>query len=117
MPPADRGQPASCSAATRAAPARGGPGYRSREENLGAPLPARAPSRWPRARAGVDRQPFFLVYGDTALPPEYTVVGKITKGLDVLDKIAKGGVGEADENGNTPPKTSVQIEDLSTAPS
>ena len=59
---------------------------------------------------------FFLVYGDSSLPPEYTVVGKITEGLDVLDKIAEGGVAEADENGNTAPKIKVQIEDLATAP-
>jgi peptidyl-prolyl cis-trans isomerase B (cyclophilin B) len=35
---------------------------------------------------------FFLVYKDTTLPPNYTIVGQITKGLDVVQKIADAGV-------------------------
>ncbi len=36
---------------------------------------------------------FFLVYGDSYLPPSYTVFGTIGKaGLATLDKIAKGGI-------------------------
>ena len=36
---------------------------------------------------------FFMVYADSYLPPEYTVFGTIGEpGLQVLDKIAEGGV-------------------------
>ena len=95
----------------------GGPGYSFAEENLeGATYPRGTVAMAKSSAPASTGSQFFLVYGDSALPPEYTVVGKITKGLDVLDKIAKGGVGEADENGNTPPKTKVQIEDLATQP-
>ncbi len=34
---------------------------------------------------------FFLVYGDTQLPPNYTIWGKITKGLDLVKKIGEVG--------------------------
>ncbi len=35
---------------------------------------------------------FFLVYKDSPLPPDYTIVGQMTKGLDVVDNVAKAGV-------------------------
>ena len=34
---------------------------------------------------------FFLVYKDTQLPPNYTIWGKITKGLDLIKKIGEVG--------------------------
>ncbi|MCY4672033.1 MAG: peptidylprolyl isomerase, partial [Rhodococcus sp.] len=35
---------------------------------------------------------FFLVYGDSQLPPQYTVFGTIDEtGLATLDKVAAGG--------------------------
>ncbi|TCP46297.1 peptidyl-prolyl cis-trans isomerase B (cyclophilin B) [Tamaricihabitans halophyticus] len=40
---------------------------------------------------------FFMVYGDSKLPPDYTVFGSIDEeGLRTLDKIAKNGVEPAD---------------------
>ena len=95
----------------------GGPGYSFGEENLeGATYPRGTVAMAKGATPASTGSQFFLVYGDSSLPPEYTVVGRITKGLDVLDKVAEGGVAEADESGNTAPKTTVQIQDLSTAP-
>ena len=40
---------------------------------------------------------FFLVYKDTQLPPNYTIWGRITKGLDLLVKV--GNVGAYKMNG------------------
>ena len=42
---------------------------------------------------------FFLVYKDTVLPDPsgYSIFGRITGGLDIVDKIAKAGVGAAAE--------------------
>jgi peptidyl-prolyl cis-trans isomerase B (cyclophilin B) len=34
---------------------------------------------------------FFIVYQDSVLNPNYTVFGTVTDGLDVVDKVAKGG--------------------------
>ena len=42
---------------------------------------------------------FFIVYQDTALPPNYSVWGTVTTGLEVIDAIAAAGVAP-DEAGN-----------------
>jgi peptidyl-prolyl cis-trans isomerase B (cyclophilin B) len=56
---------------------------------------------------------FFLVYKDSTIPSDsaggYTVLGDITKGLDVVNKVAAGGAGPADAAGNTPPLRPVSI--------
>ena len=40
---------------------------------------------------GTNGSQFFLVYADTRLGPNYTIWGKITKGLDLVKKIAEVG--------------------------
>jgi peptidyl-prolyl cis-trans isomerase B (cyclophilin B) len=61
---------------------------------------------------------FFLCFGDTALPPEYTAVGTIDKGgLAVLDKIAKAGNDgsfEPDPGGGAP-KVPVKVASITVA--
>ncbi|MFC8450544.1 peptidylprolyl isomerase [Kitasatospora sp. NPDC057223] len=69
----------------------GGPGYKFADENLtGATYPAGTVAM-ANAGAGTNGSQFFLVYKDTQLGPNYTPFGKITGGLDVLEKIAAGG--------------------------
>ncbi|WP_035798633.1 peptidylprolyl isomerase [Kitasatospora mediocidica] len=75
----------------------GGPGYSFNDENLtGATYPAGTVAM---ANAGpnTNGSQFFFVWKDTKLSPAYTPFGKITAGLDVLQKIAAGG--EDDQNG------------------
>jgi peptidyl-prolyl cis-trans isomerase B (cyclophilin B) len=55
---------------------------------------------------------FFIVYGDSPLPADYTVFGQITQGMDVVDKVAKAGAEPADQTGNTAPKKKIEIKDL-----
>jgi len=57
---------------------------------------------------------FFLVYKDSTIPADaaggYTVLGKITKGMDVVNKVAAGGAAAADAtSGNTAPLRPVSI--------
>ncbi len=92
----------------------GGPGYQYAEENLaGATYPRGTVAMAKSSAPGSTGSQFFLVYQDSPLPPQYTVVGKITKGLDVLDRVAKGGAEGG--GGDGAPKTKVTIEDLTTA--
>ncbi|MFM6941399.1 MAG: peptidylprolyl isomerase [Candidatus Planktophila sp.] len=49
---------------------------------------------------GTNGSQFFLVFGDTQLGPNYTIWGKITKGLDLVKKI--GAVGAYTMNGSQP---------------
>jgi cyclophilin family peptidyl-prolyl cis-trans isomerase len=59
---------------------------------------------------------FFMVYGETSLPPEYTLFGQITEGLEVLTSI--GAIPTQDQTSETPSQTvvleSVTIEQTTT---
>jgi len=85
---------------------RGGPGFSYPDENL----PANALNNYPAGTVamansgpGTNGSQFFLVFADTTLGPDYTIWGKITKGLDIVQAIAKAGVrgGGADGTPNT----------------
>ena len=74
---------------------RGGPGYRFADE------PVRR--RYTRgtlamANAGPDTNgsQFFVMHADYALPPNYTIFGKLTSGEEVLDAIATAETGAQD---------------------
>ncbi|MGW3045019.1 peptidylprolyl isomerase [Kitasatospora sp. NPDC001159] len=78
----------------------GGPGYKFKDENLtGATYPAGTVAM---ANSGPDTNgsQFFLVYKDTQLPPKYIPFGKITGGLDVVQKIAAAGTLEGAPDGH-----------------
>jgi peptidyl-prolyl cis-trans isomerase B (cyclophilin B) len=86
----------------------GGPGYTFKDENLtGATYPAGTVAM---ANSGpdTDGSQFFLVYTDTQLAPSYTPFGHITSGLDVLQKVARGGVNGP--GGDGPPQIPVQLQ-------
>jgi peptidyl-prolyl cis-trans isomerase B (cyclophilin B) len=55
---------------------------------------------------------FFIVYGDCPLPADYTVFGEITRGMDIVDSVAKAGAAPADQTGNTAPKKKIGIKHL-----
>ena len=87
----------------------GGPGYQFADENLGAfstttcSPETNTPQQpcqvtYPRGTiamansgAGTNGSQFFLVYKASPLGPAYTPFGRITKGLEILDAVAKGG--------------------------
>jgi peptidyl-prolyl cis-trans isomerase B (cyclophilin B) len=88
----------------------GGPGYQFQDENLdGATYPA-GTIAMANAGAGTNGSQFFIVYQDTQLPPSYTPWGKVTAGLDVVQKIAKDGV--TDGSGDGAPKDTVTIKSV-----
>ena len=70
----------------------GGPNFKFKDENL----PAKdEPANYPKGTVAMansgpntNGSQFFLVYEDTQLPPNYTIWGKITKGLDLVQAIA-----------------------------
>ena len=91
----------------------GGPGYAFADENLRGATYPRGTVAMANSGAGTNGSQFFLVYKDSQLPPKYTPFGKITKGLDVLDKVAAGGSTPA---GDGKPKLSVEIVKVSSKP-
>jgi peptidyl-prolyl cis-trans isomerase B (cyclophilin B) len=78
----------------------GGPGYKFADENLtGATYPAGTVAM-ANSGPGTNGSQFFLVYKDTQLGPNYTPFGKITGGLDALQKIAAAGTLEGRPDGH-----------------
>ena len=87
---------------------RGGPGYAYADEtSADMTYPAGTVAM---ANAGPDTNgsQFFLVYADSTLPPDYTVFGTITGGMDVLTGIAGKGI----DAGGTAPAVPVKIESV-----
>ena len=69
----------------------GGPGYAFADENLTGATYPRGTVAMANSGPGTNGSQFFLVYKDSQLPPKYTPFGRITKGLDLLAKVAAGG--------------------------
>ena len=84
----------------------GGPGYKYADENLTGAVYPKGTVAMANAGAGTNGSQFFLVYKDTQLPPHYTPFGTITKGLDLLGKVAAAG---SDPAGDGKPKMAVTI--------
>jgi peptidyl-prolyl cis-trans isomerase B (cyclophilin B) len=103
----------------------GGPTYKVSEENL--PNYTDELKNYPIGTIAMANtgQPnstgsqFFIVWGDTPLPGKYTVLGKVTKGLELIQEAAKAGAKDpetgADATDGTP-KTEVLIKTLTITP-
>lgn len=89
----------------------GGPNFSYRDENL----PQLTETNYPagivamaNSGANTNGSQFFIVYEDTSMKPDYTIWGKVTKGLDIVKAIAKEGV--IDGSGDGLPKQTIAIE-------
>ncbi|MCU1589492.1 MAG: peptidyl-prolyl cis-trans isomerase [Frankiales bacterium] len=84
----------------------GGPGYTFADENLkGAKYPMGTVAM-ANSGPGSNGSQFFLVYKDTQLDPNYTPFGTITKGLDIINRVAAAG---SVPTGDGKPKLSINI--------
>jgi peptidyl-prolyl cis-trans isomerase B (cyclophilin B) len=97
----------------------GGPGYSYGIEN------APANGKYPAGTLAMARtqdpnsngSQFFITYGDSTLPTQgggYSIFGKVTKGLDVLQAIAKQGTTDGSPDGA--PKNPVTITSITVEP-
>jgi peptidyl-prolyl cis-trans isomerase B (cyclophilin B) len=108
-PTAGAKQTLSCSSSTLG---EGGPGYEFNDENLtGATYPA-GTLAMANGGANTNGSQFFLVYKDTSLSASYTPFGKITSGLDILQKVANAGTTCALSSGGGVPKEKVIIDSV-----
>jgi peptidyl-prolyl cis-trans isomerase B (cyclophilin B) len=97
----------------------GGPSYRFAEENL----PTNSRPAYPEGVIAMAKtqapsstgSQFFIVFGDTELDPAYTVLGTVTKGMDIVKQVAAAGHDNAfaQQAGGGHPKKEIVIEDLS----
>ena len=51
---------------------------------------------------GTNGSQFFIIYADTTLGPNYTIWGKVTKGLDLVKKIGAVGAYKLNASDNKP---------------
>lgn len=85
---------------------QGTPGYTTPDENLpkadsdGMAVYPRGTVAMAEPSGGEAGSQFFLVYKDSPLPPDYTVVGQITDGLSVVQDVADAGVSPDSANPN-----------------
>ena len=67
---------------------RGGPGYRFRDELDGDGRYARGTMAMANAGPNTNGSQFFIMHEDYRLPHAYTIFGRVTSGIDVVDAIA-----------------------------
>lgn len=91
---------------------QGSPGYTTKDENL----PKAGKDNYPAGTVAMAESPqegvpggqFFVVYKDSTLSPDFTIVGQVTDGLDIVRTIAEGGVAEGGQDGT--PAVPITIE-------
>src|SRR6478735_5433804 len=94
----------------------GGPGYSFPDELTGEESYPAGTLAMANAGPDTNGSQFFVVYGDTALPPSYTVFGHIDDaGVKVVSKVAEAGTDDAYGAGDGHPKTPVDITKVTVA--
>jgi peptidyl-prolyl cis-trans isomerase B (cyclophilin B) len=91
----------------------GGPGYTTRDappSDAQYPKYTVAMAKGGQEPPGTSGSQFFVMTGDSGLPADYALVGEVTKGMKVVDRI--GGLGDAAER----PTRIVVIEKSSVSP-
>jgi peptidyl-prolyl cis-trans isomerase B (cyclophilin B) len=91
----------------------GGPGYTFASENLtGARYTAGTVAMANSGGVNTNGSQFFIVYRDSPLPPNYTIFGRVTSGLPIVDRVARAGTDNSNTYGDGHPKLPVTIERL-----
>lgn len=86
----------------------GGPGYRFVDEPVAGDY-ERGTVAMANAGPNTNGSQFFMMHGTRDLPKNYTIFGRVTSGLDILDRIAEVPVGVSDRGEPSVPQTEVLI--------
>lgn len=78
----------------------GGPGYQFEDEPFEGEY-TRGTVAMANAGPDTNGSQFFIMHKDYGLPPNYTIFGHVTEGMDVVDKIATAGT-KPEGEGSTP---------------
>ena len=115
------GDPFATGKGYRTTDGQGGPSYTMAEENLPTdtnnPYPAGSIAMANTGQPGSTGSQFFICSADTKLPASYTLLGKITTGLDVVQGVVKAGDDGAfkAQAGGGHPKKELDITSMTTA--
>ncbi|NTU72974.1 peptidylprolyl isomerase, partial [Candidatus Roizmanbacteria bacterium] len=86
----------------------GGPGYRFADEKFDGEY-TRGTIAMANAGPNTNGSQFFIMHADNPLPKNYVIFGKVSEGLDVLDKIANGEVTQSASGEQSKPVQPVSI--------
>jgi cyclophilin family peptidyl-prolyl cis-trans isomerase len=89
----------------------GGPGYRFADEPVRRRY-TRGTMAMANAGPNTNGSQFFIMHADYGLPPNYTIFGQLTDGLDVLDAIATAPVQSSGRGEASSPVNPVRIESV-----
>ena len=90
----------------------GGPGYRFQDEPVTRSY-VKGTLAMANAGPNTNGSQFFIVHGaDVGLPPNYTIFGNVTAGIDVLDAIATSPVTTGRSGEPSTPTTALEINDV-----
>ena len=90
----------------------GGPGYKYADELDPNGKYTKGVLAMANSGADTNGSQFFVVYKDTQLQPNYTIFGTVSKGLDVVENVAKGGTQSGDDG---KPKTPISLKTVTAA--
>ncbi|MFJ6197651.1 peptidylprolyl isomerase [Micromonospora sp. NPDC092111] len=112
------GDPSATGKGWRQTDGTGGPSYGLTEENLPTdkrpPYPEGVIAMANSGQPGSTGSQFFIVYGDSQLDPNYTVLGTVTAGMDLVKQVGAAGDDKAfaQQAGGGHPKKEVTITKL-----
>jgi peptidyl-prolyl cis-trans isomerase B (cyclophilin B) len=115
------GDPFATGKGYRTTDGQGGPSYTMTEENLPTdtnnPYPAGSIAMAKTEQPGTTGSQFFICSEDTKLPASYTLLGKITSGLDIVRDVVKAGEDGAfkAQAGGGHPKKEIDIKTMTVA--
>ena len=91
----------------------GGPGYSFADELTGEETYPAGTLAMANAGPDTNGSQFFIVYGDTQLPPAYTVFGTVDEaGVKLVEEVAAEGTDNANGQGDGAPNQAVEIESV-----
>lgn len=91
----------------------GGPGYKFANENTTGVRYARGTVAMANAGPDTNGSQFFILYEDAPdLPADYPVIGRVTSGMGIVDRVAEAGVGTGGDDGE--PKQKITITEFRT---
>ncbi|MFG2087081.1 peptidylprolyl isomerase [Spirillospora sp. NPDC048824] len=91
----------------------GGPGYEFANENTTGVRYTRGTVAMANAGPDTNGSQFFILYDDAPnLPADYPVIGRVTSGMEIVDKVAGAGAGDGGADGA--PKQKITITEFRT---
>ena len=97
----------------------GGPGYSVKDENLTAADYSQVGTiAMANSGANTNGSQFFIIYKDSSagLQKAYTVIGKVTAGMDIVQKVAAAGDDGANGTGDGKPKLPITLTKVTATP-